>query len=73
MTMDVDACLSIMPSKQGSKTIAKPQPTHLFYESFLQSVSDDIQRYQEMQRLTCGHPDCKAAYRNHVTKAQTIR
>lgn len=74
MTMEFPACLYIMPStSQGSQITTKPQPTHLFYESFLQSLSDDIQRYQAMQRLTCGHSDCKAAYASHMSKVQTVR
>ena len=45
-----------------------PNPKHFFYETYLQSVSDEIRTYQEMQRLTCGDPKCKAAYREHVRK-----
>jgi hypothetical protein len=33
----------------------------IMYQSFLQGISNDIQRYQALQRVVCGHPACKDA------------
>ena len=33
----------------------------IIYQSFLQGISNDIQRYQALQRVACGHSACKEA------------
>lgn len=73
MSIEFPICLYTMPGLLATNPSTKTPTPHLLYESFLQSVSDDIQRYQELQRLACSHADCKTGNRKHVSKAETVR
>lgn len=44
-----------------AKSNTNNEPTTAMYQSFLQGLSNDIQRYQALQRVVCGHSGCKEA------------
>lgn len=45
----------------NTKTTTTNDPSAVVYQSFLKDVSNDIERYQALQRVVCGHDACKAA------------
>lgn len=44
-----------------TKSQVTNEPGAVVYQSFLQGLSNDIQRYQALQRVICGHSACKEA------------
>lgn len=48
-------------SNANTKPNTTNAPSSIVYQSFLQGISNDIQRYQALQRVVCGHPACKDA------------
>jgi hypothetical protein len=64
MAMDLHFCIYYAT---GNKTSANPkanttsEPAAIVYQTFLQGLSNDIQRYQALQRVVCGHSTCKDA------------
>jgi hypothetical protein len=64
MAMDLHFCIYFAPSTTkpiNPESTTTNQPTAIFYQSFLQGLSNDIQRYQALQRVVCGHSACKDA------------
>ena len=65
MAMDLYSCLYLANGTNkpaNTKPNNKPNdPTAVRYQSFLQGVSNDIQRYQALQSVVCGHSACKDA------------
>lgn len=64
MAMDLYSCLFLAngTNKPANAKPNKPNdPTAVRYQSFLQGVSNDIQRYQALQTVVCGHSACKDA------------
>ena len=63
MAMDLHFCIYYADGTNKPKANPKtntPQNA-LLYQSFLQGLSNDIQRYQALQRIACGHSACKEA------------
>jgi hypothetical protein len=65
MAMDLHFCIyyatGTNKSSTNPKANASNEPAAVVYQSFLQGVSNDIQRYQALQRVVCGHSTCKDA------------
>ena len=65
MAMDLYSCIYLANGTNkpvNTKPNNKPNdPTAVRYQSFLQGVSNDIQRYQALQTVVCGHSACKDA------------
>jgi hypothetical protein len=65
MAIDLYSCLYLANGTNkpaNAKPNNKPNdPTAVRYQSFLQGVSNDIQRYQALQTVVCGHSACKDA------------
>jgi hypothetical protein len=65
MAMDLYSCI-YLANGTNKPVNTKPNnksndPTAVRYQSFLQGVSNDIQRYQALQTVVCGHSACKDA------------
>lgn len=62
MAMDLHFCIYYASgNKPNVKSNTTNEPAAIVYQSFLQGLSDDIQRYQALQRVVCGHSACKEA------------
>lgn len=64
MAMDLELCLYVVngsSAKSNQKAKATNETPKVVYDNFLQGISNDIQRYQALQRVACGHQACKDA------------
>ena len=64
MAMDLHFCIYYTngnKSNGNTKSNTTNEPASIIYQSFLQGLSNDIQRYQALQRVVCGHSACKEA------------
>jgi hypothetical protein len=61
MAMDLYSCLYLANGTNKPANTKPNDPTAIRYQSFLQGVSNDIQRYQALQSVVCGHSACKDA------------
>ncbi|KAK6437216.1 hypothetical protein LTR95_006590 [Oleoguttula sp. CCFEE 5521] len=67
--MDFPPCLYTLDgSAPSSSTPAKATP--VLYENYLQTLSNDIQIYQALQKVRCGHTACKAAVVKYIKEAR---
>lgn len=60
MAMDLQFCI-YLANNGASKSKKAAEPPKVIYDSFLQGLSNDIERYQALQRVICGHAACKEA------------
>lgn len=70
MAMDLTFCIYLAnngSTTSASKTKQTNDPSNIVYQSFLQGVSNDIQRFQALQRVVCGHSACKEAMLKSMT------
>lgn len=64
MATDLHFCLYYATANRpnaNTKPNTTNAPSSIVYQSFLQGISNDIQRYQALQRVVCGHAACKDA------------
>jgi hypothetical protein len=64
MAMDLHFCIYFANGNKpnaSTKSNTTNEPASIIYQSFLQGLSNDIQRYQALQRVVCGHSACKEA------------
>lgn len=57
-------------NKPSSNTKPTNDSSAVVYQSFLKDLSNDIERYQALQRVVCGHDACKAALLKSMQSAK---
>jgi len=82
MAMDLYSCMYLANgttkpanSKPNNKTTTNDPNSNtnpVRYQSFLQGLSNDIQRYQALQNVDCSHPACKDAISKNMQGVRAI-
>lgn len=64
MAMDLELCLYVVNSgaaKSKPKANSSKDSQKVVYDNFLRGLSNDIELYQAIQQVSCGHKECKQA------------